>query len=119
MDPELSELRELLIEAARDGQVCNYQPIGELFDLDMENPQHRRRIGEMLGDVSRYEVAQGRPMLSSIVVLAGGDLPGSGFYKLGHELGLVEPGEDDMAFAARQMNATFSQWKGSSGGRDR
>jgi hypothetical protein len=111
MNPELEELREMLIEAARDGQVCNYQPIGELFDLDMENPRHRRRIGEMLGDVSRYEVGQGRPMLSCLVVLAGGDLPGSGFYKLGRELGLVESGEDDMAFAARQMKATFAYWR--------
>jgi hypothetical protein len=52
-------------------------------------------------------------MLSSIVVLAGGDLPGTGFYKLGRELHLVELGEDDDAFAIRQMKATFAYWKGS------
>jgi hypothetical protein len=65
----------------------------------------------MLGDVSRYSIGQGRPMLSCLVVLAGGDLPGSGFYKLGRELGLVESGEDDMAFAVRQMKATFAYWR--------
>ena len=54
-------------------------------------------------------------MLSCLVVLAGGDLPGSGFYKLGRELGLVESGEDDMAFAVRQMKATFAYWRSRGG----
>jgi hypothetical protein len=92
-------------------KVCHYQPIGKLFDLDMDNPQHRIRIGEKLGEISRFEVSEGRPMLSSIVVHADGSLPGGGFFKLGKELELVWPMEDEMAFAVRQMKATFAYWK--------
>lgn len=46
MNPELDQLRTILIDAARAEQVLHYRPIGALYDLDMENPQHRRRIGK-------------------------------------------------------------------------
>jgi hypothetical protein len=111
LSPELERLRDLLIADARAGRVLNYGPIGKLFDLNMDNPQHRIRIGEMLGDVSREEVEQGRPMLSSIVVQTDTDLPGHGFFRLGHELGLVQPAEDEMSFAVRQMKAVFVHWR--------
>ena len=112
MDPELNDLRGLLIEAARRGDLINYAPLGAQYDLDMANPQHRIRIGQMLGEISRFEVQHGRPMLSSIVVHGGSEpLPGKGFFRLGLELGVVQAGEDELDFAVRQMKETQRYWE--------
>ena len=78
MDPELEKLRHVLIDIARKGAFTTYQPVADLFGLEMANPAHRREIGRLLGEVSRFEVSQGRPMLSSVVVLSGDDVPGHG-----------------------------------------
>lgn len=111
LSPEVNELREMLLEIARSEKVSSYQPIGKLFGLDMRNPSHRRRIGELLADVSRFEVAHGRPMLSSVVVQADTSMPGQGFYTLGLELDLVRLNEDEMAFSVRQLNEVFAHWR--------
>lgn len=112
MDPELNDMRDLLIETARHGDVIEYAPLGEQYDLDMGHPQHRIRIGEMLGEISRFEVLHGRPMLSSIVVHSGDDrLPGQGFFRLGLELGVVLADEDALDFAVRQLKDTLRYWK--------
>ena len=51
-------------------------------------------------------------MLSAIVVSRDTMLPGSGFFKLGQELRQVEPGEDEIAFAVRQIRRVHDHWAG-------
>lgn len=112
LDPELESMRDVLIETARRGDVIHYAPLGRLYDLDMASPQHRLRIGEMVGEISRHEVQSGRPMLSSVVVHGGADaLPGKGFFKLGLQLGVVTAGEDAVEFAVRQLTETYKVWR--------
>lgn len=112
LDAELETMRDVLIETARRGDVIHYAPLGRLYDLDMANPQHRIRIGEMLGEISRHEVQNGRPMLSSVVVHGGDNpLPGRGFFKLGVELGVVRAGEDEVEFAVRQLKESYKVWR--------
>ena len=103
-------LRARLVAAARRGEILYYGDLAPALGLHLDNPQHRRRIGEILGDISIHELKAGRPMLSSIVVQRDDGLPGVGFFHLGEELGVVLEGEDAVAFAVRQLKATFAYW---------
>jgi len=48
-----------------------------------------REVGEMIGEISREEVQNGRPMLSAIVVGTSG-VPGDGFLHVGQGTWQVE-----------------------------
>lgn len=111
------ELYDRLVEAARADETVSYGELGEMLHLDFSDPNDRRRVGVLLGDISRSEVAQGRPMLSSLVIHKDDFQPGKGFFALGRELNLVEPGEDEMAFAIRQLKATWRAWPRTTDGR--
>jgi hypothetical protein len=76
----------------------------------MDYPPHREEMSQVLGAISRHEVAKGRPMLSSVVLQKDASGPGKGFYRLGRELGLVLPGEDELGFSVRQLKETFAFW---------
>jgi hypothetical protein len=54
----------------------------------MQDGEHvRAEIGRILGEISKYENSLKRPLLSSLVLRAGDQLEGDGFYKLAEELG--------------------------------
>ncbi len=112
------ELYDRLVEAARGSETVAYGELGDMLHLDFGNPNDRRRVGVLLGEISRFEVAAGRPMLSSVVIHKDDFQPGRGFFALGQELGLVQAGEDDMAFAIRQLKATWAAWAGRAGGQE-
>lgn len=52
-----------------------------------ENPRDRKLIGKILEDISKFEYFNKRPLLSALVIRAGDNFEGDGFYKLGEELG--------------------------------
>ena len=104
-------LYERLVAAARAGEILSYSDIGPTLKLNFESPADRNRIGHLLGEISRHEVAQGRPMLSSVVWHKDLSGPGVGLRNLGIELGLVWGDEDDLAFATRQLKATHAYWR--------
>ena len=109
--PQLYDrLREI---ASAEGKPTTYQPVADLVGLDMDSPADRKRIGEMLGDISRYEHEHGRPLLSAVVVLQDSEskIPGAGFFVLAKELGLQEPGEEDYVFHARELKKVYAQWR--------
>ena len=104
-------LYERLLKAARAGDILNYTDVGMPLGLNFDSPADRNVIARLLGEISRYEVAQGRPMLSSIVWHKDLSGPGVGLRTLGIELGLVRGDEDDLAFATRQLKATHDFWR--------
>ena len=54
----------------------------------MQEGQHRRKeIGKILGDISRHEHKNERPLLSSLVIRIDDKTEGDGFFKLAEELG--------------------------------
>jgi hypothetical protein len=104
------ELYQTLVAAARAGQILFYSQVGPMLHLDFRSPADRNRIGQLLGEIARYEHDEGRPMLSSIVWYKDMSSPGPGLFKLGVELGIVRGNEDDLAFAIRQVNETHAVW---------
>lgn len=109
-DQMLSRVRAVLIEAAQQRLVVSYGQLGARVGLDLDDPPARNALSELLGRISQQEVAEGRPMLSSLVVQAESQAPGSGFISLAQLLGVAKPGDDPDVVAFRQMEATWQAW---------
>ncbi len=104
-----TKLIETLRQVARDRTTIHYEDIAPMLKLDMNDPSHRVRIGEILGDISRGEHDQGRPLLSAVVTQKGEERPGKGFFTLATELGLFS-GLDEEAFFARELTKAHDFW---------
>lgn len=105
-------VRDRLVEAARAGKFVYYSELGKLLGIDMDNPHFAVQIGHILGRISEDEVADGRPMLSAIVVSKDTMLPGKGFFTLGQQLHRAQPDDDEMSFAVREIKRTHEFWAG-------
>jgi Protein of unknown function DUF262 len=98
--------------AGRPGEnLITYSELARHVGMDLGDDAQRHALSVFLGEISRNEVAAGRPMLSSLVVQYEGGTPGSGFFALGRSLGQVREGEDVDLFAFRQMRATWTYWQ--------
>jgi hypothetical protein len=116
-NPEhMAKLYGALLSAAWSGEPKYYSDIAPVVGLDMNDPNDRLEIGELLGFISRAEVLQHRPMLSSLIIhKADFTSIGDGFYRLAGELGRIRKGEDREEFLIREMNATIATWKSARG----
>jgi hypothetical protein len=77
-----------------------------------ENPYDRKIIGEILGNISYFEYENNRPLLSSLVLRAGDNYEGDGFYKLAEELGFGnwKRLKEDGVFEIEQMKKCIEFW---------
>ncbi len=101
---------ERLVQAARVREFVHYGELAKMLGIDMDNPHFGAQVGKVLGQISEDEVAAGRPMISAIVVSRDTMLPGYGFFTLGQQLRQTDPGEDDMAFAIREIKQVHDYW---------
>jgi len=108
-------IRDRLISAAKKGEVVHYADLAKATGREMKGPNWAVHIGRILGRISSAEARAGRPLLSVIVVSRDTGLPGGGFFNLGHELGLVEPGESEDAFVDRQAQRVYEYWQSQRG----
>lgn len=110
------QIRQFLIDRAhqRAELPISYQDLADAcgLSLNMELPHHRKDMGVVLGDISRYEHQEGRPLLSAIVVFKGTYDQGKGFYRLCYTLGIGDAGklERDL-FGMQQLRASFDFWQ--------
>jgi hypothetical protein len=105
---------DLMKQAGRQGRTLTYSDLAPLANLDMNNPGDRQKIAHILDDISSHEHGEGRPLLSALVVrgdVAGGGLPGAGFFKLSRRLGVQPAGQDNVAFFAAELTRVFDVWK--------
>lgn len=84
---EEKEIRQILIDVASKGLTITYTNLCYRagLELDMQNRQHASYLGDLIGNISDYEVKYGRPMLSSVVLTKKG-YEGNGFFRLAEEL---------------------------------
>lgn len=110
-------VRNFLIELARNkaNPTITYQVLSDKCGLKLnmrDNPHDRKILGQILGEISEYEHINDRPLLSALVIRAGDNYEGDGFYKLAEELGygnwqkLKQEGE----FEIKQMNECIDFW---------
>lgn len=100
-----------LIEVARsEDPVVNYAAIAPLAGLSMDDPSDRNRLAAILDEINAHEVEGGRPLLSAVVVLAGSDRPGKGFFECARRLGRYTDG-DGLAFWMRELKRVQAYWR--------
>jgi hypothetical protein len=82
-DDLIKALGELIIIATM-GQTIQYAELAQLVGLtwNHRNRNDRKTIGQFLGRISCQEYAQGRPLLTAIVVRKKDREPGGGFFGL-------------------------------------
>ena len=102
-----------LIEVARNKGTTTYGEIGPIVGiLDFSNPGSGIQIGEILGEISKYEHSCGRPMLSALVTYKDEPKPGPGFFTLARELGLLMRTDKDaeLEFFAQELRKVHDHW---------
>jgi hypothetical protein len=104
------ELYARLESAARAREFVFYGALADEMGLNLDDTLVRQTLWEALCDISRREVAAGRPILSAVCVQEQDHLPGPGFLALGEELGVVAPEEDEVSFAVRMIKVTHDFW---------
>jgi hypothetical protein len=102
------EIKDVLVEHARRPQMIAYSGLVQkirAIDLQARDP----RLDELLRQVASEEHAQGRGMLTVLVVHKTGDLrPGRGFYECARALGLDTSDEDRLW--VDQFNKVHASW---------
>jgi hypothetical protein len=83
-----------LITAARYRGTVTYQEIAMMMGLPLTSGRLAGETGQILGEISEDEVANGRPMLSALAVGVNSH-PGGGFFSLAKQLGNLKPNEDE------------------------
>jgi len=112
-------VRAKLIETARKRNgFIQYQELSNQCGLKLslqDIPEHRTEIGNILAEISNFEHASERPLLSSLVLNASGEI-GDGFYKLCEKLGFgyAQALKRDATFAPMQMNKCYEFWQNDS-----
>lgn len=107
------ELRQKLIEVARDAEVITYNEIREIAGVgQFDIPASRKQIGDVLEEICEYEHENGRPMLSAVVVSKGTGFPGGGFFDLAKRLGLMGRMETQVTFFSKELKKVHDYWCG-------
>ena len=103
-----------LRRVAKDGSITRYSDIAPLAHLDMDSPEDRNCIADILDDISRSEHDAGRPLLSAVVIRKDTNIPGQGFFNLAKSLRL--PGaDDDVLFWVKEVQRVHDHWRQVSG----
>lgn len=112
----LDRIRLQLIELARLKTPWSYSQLNEQLQLGLnfKNGYDRDLIGDWLGDISRHEYENKRPLLSALIIHQAKDREqGDGFYKLCEEL-YKKPWKELKAnpdFEIEKMKECYSFWK--------
>ena len=110
MDQGTRAIYDALKQAARRQNALFYEDIAPLAGIDLGNLGDRTRLSHMLESISLAEHAQGRPLLTAIVVLKGRLTPGSGFFGLAQRCGVYDGVEDKDLFFSRYLQTVFDAW---------
>jgi hypothetical protein len=114
MTPDHIRIREVLINFASRKKTISYTELLKLskVKLDMSIPFDRGVLGHLLGEISWNEVAECRPMLSSVAIHAGDYKQGQGFFDLAERLyGITFKNADQkLMFGMKELNKTHEYW---------
>lgn len=92
----------LLVERARNRGHVFYSKTG---------PGSRGASGRELEEISKAEVAAGRPMLSVLVVDKATGRPNAGFLPLAIRLGRATKSESEAAVVKRETRLVYETWE--------
>jgi hypothetical protein len=101
-----------MISAARYRGVTTYQAVAQIMGLPLTGNYMGHEVGQLIGEISRDEIQNGRPMLSALVVGTSG-VPGDGFYTWAKELGRFKDDsrQTNEQFWRQELEAVYATWK--------
>ncbi len=106
------DIYKKLIEVSKKKIVIYYEDLvsecGLLLNLGKIDD--RNKLSEMLGEISKFELAEKRPPISVLVVLKGTVSPSYGFFNFMDELKVRKPEETDEELRNRLMNWSYEYW---------
>ena len=109
MDADTQRIYDTLREVAQNGDITHYSDIAPLAGLNMESPEDRNRMSDILDDISRAEHKTGGPLLSAVVILKCENIPGDGFFTLADDLKLYTGGEK-VLFWVKELRRVHDHW---------
>ncbi|HFT6990844.1 TPA: hypothetical protein ACGRQA_000116 [Stenotrophomonas maltophilia] len=102
---------------ATAGSLATYGDVAPLIGLDMALDADREEIARRLGEIVLFEYAQGRPMLTALVVHKGGNNnPGEGFFSAAEKISLFNGSRRDidrLIFWVNQVTLVHNHWSSS------
>ena len=111
MDESTETIYQEIIKVAKSGNTTYYSDIAPMVGLDMGFPPDRNRISDILDEISRNEHANGRPLLSAVVILKEENIPGQGFFTLAQSLGLCDGNPDsELKFWVQELHRVHAYW---------
>lgn len=107
---------EILDEVVSRRALTNYTDLNAeltrrtgLRGFDLADASERAAMGHLLGRVVAEDYPRRGFMLSAVVIYTGGNDPGTGFYALARQMGLMPAaGGDKDTFWATQIGGLFS-----------
>ncbi len=94
------DLRQRLIQVARRRETVTYGAL---------SPSAPQSLWRPLDRINWVEHAEGRPLLTAVVVNKDRRRPGEGFFKMAKEMGRFD-GNDWDAFWRRELQAVWDYW---------
>lgn len=110
--PEQLNAASIIITAKLSCGVFSttYGSVGTDIGLCSSGNNLAGTMGKILGDMARDDAAQGKPLRAACVVLKRRDVPGIGFYKVAHDLGLIASPEEDLIFFKAEQARAQRYW---------
>lgn len=102
-------LYERLCEVARRQDTIFYGEVAPIAGVDTENPNFAALLGRLLDEINHAEAANGRPLLSAVVIGKENNMPGSGFFTCARQLRLYS-GKDDLKFWLDELTSVHEYW---------
>jgi hypothetical protein len=99
-----------LVEVACAGKTIGREAIAGLLGLNIEAASDRQQLVRILDDIAYRENADGRPLLSAVVVLPEIGFPDRTFFLLARELGF-NTFEDDRSYYYYELKRVHAYWK--------
>ncbi|MGH2614979.1 MAG: hypothetical protein ACRDJC_07055 [Thermomicrobiales bacterium] len=104
-----SALSFKLRDVARSGEWTTEQAIAPIAGIDPAHPGFTAKLGAVLDAIDRAEDAEGRPLLSAVVVMRATGMPGATFFAFAREREL-HGGGDDRALWERELQRVHDDW---------
>jgi len=108
-------LYDELISLAMDNEKATYSDVAPIVGLTMSDQRDRDKLAGMLIEIAIFEDNQNRPMLTSLIVKQGNNVPSEGLFKVAQKLGYFDGSRDEIKrfnFWEEQVSKVYDHWAG-------
>ena len=100
---------DAIVTTAKSRGTAYYSDIAPVAGLDFDRREDRNTISKFLDEINDRERAEGRPLLSAVVISKRDGKPSEGFFNVARRQGLHD-GTDDRAFWEEELARVHQHW---------